>query len=186
MSVLKQMKDILSPLGIYSLNDNSLVMCELKVYAAQLEKLHEKLNTLLKECFISTAESYGIEKFEELFGRSRPDLALEERRALISRYMTLNNTDFSAESIKGQLKLAGTSDNFVQDSQNEQLAFPDLIALSDIVEIARQFNIIKDIVPAQLNIDVGIKSINWDEWDSLDLKFGILDRMDLHFNLFDE
>ena len=186
MSVLEQMRDMLSPLGIYNLNEGSLVMCELRVYATQLEKLHEKLNTLIRECFISTAESYGIEMMEELFSSNRPDLTIEERKALISRYSTLNNTDFSAQSISGQLKLAGASDNFIQDNQNEQLSFPELAASSDIVEVARQFNIIEDIVPAHLGIDVGIKALSWDEWDSLELIFGNLDRMNLRFDLFDK
>ena len=185
MSVLEQMKQMLSPLGIYSLNDSSLIMCELKVYATQLEKLHENLNTLLKECFIRTAEDYGIEKLEELFGNSRPDLTKDERKALISRYTTLNNTDFSQQSIKGQLKLSGACDNFTQDCKNEQISFPELIALSDIVEVARQLNILEDIVPAHLSIDVGITARSWDEWDSLDLIFGNLDRMNLRFDLFD-
>ena len=86
MFVLEQMKDMLYPLGIYSLDDNSLVTCELKVYADEFEKLHERLNTLLSECFISTALSYGLEKAEELFTspqkRYRPFLKTVVRNRL--------------------------------------------------------------------------------------------------------
>lgn len=186
MSVLQQMKDMLSPLGIYNLEDGSLVMCELRVYASQFEKLHQKLGTMLKEFFIRSAQNYGIEKIEELFQRVRPDLSIEERKERISRYMTLCNTDFSRENIESQLRLAGVYADFTQNCQEETLCFPDLISLTDIVETARQLNIIEDIVPAHLNIDVGIVPLCWDELDNLDLNFGAIDRTNLRFDLFDE
>lgn len=186
MSVLQQMKDMLSPLGIYSLEDESLVMYELRVYASQFEKLHEELATMLREFFISTAQSYGIEKIEELFQRVRPDLSMQERKERISRYMTLCNTDFYCENIESQLRLAGIFAEFTQDCEAETLSFPELIALSDIVETARQLNIIEDIVPAHLNIDVGIVPLCWDDLDSLDFNFGTIDSANLRFDLFDE
>ena len=186
MSVLQQMKDMLSPLGIYNLDDGSLVTCELRVYASQLEKLHQKLATMLKEFFISTAQDYGIEKIEELFMRIRPDLSIEERKERISRYMTLCNMDFCEENIRSQLRLAGIYADFTQNPQEEKLSFPDLIALTDITEIARQLSIIEDIVPAHLDIDVGIKSLSWDELDNLDLNFGAFDRANLRFDLSEE
>lgn len=186
MSVLQQMKDMLSPLGVYSLDENSLVMCELKVYASQLEKLHEKLGTLLKECFITTAQGFGLEKVEELFEQPRPDLTIQERRQKLSRYMTLRNTDFSFDDITAQLKLAGIPDAFNRDIQNETLSFPTLIALDDITEKARQIDIIKDIVPAHLGIEAGIKAMCWDDLEKLNLNFGALDKMSLRFDAFDE
>lgn len=186
MSVLQQMKDMLSPLGVYSLNENSLVMCELTVYASQLEKLHEKLSTLLRECFITTAQGFGLEKVEELFEQPRPDLTVQERREKLCKYMALKNTDFSFEDITTQLKLAGISDAFNVDIQNEALSFPTLIALDDITEKARIINIIKDIIPAHLDIEAGIKAMCWDDFEKLNLSFGALDKMSLRFDAFDE
>lgn len=186
MSVLQQMKDMLSPMGIYSLEDDSLVVCELKVYAAQLEKLHEHISIMLREFFIKTAQSYGIEKVEELFERVRPDLSTQERKNRISRYLTLDNTNFSYDNIEGQLSLAGANDNFAEDISNELITFPELIIQNNILESARQLNIIEDIVPAHLEIDVGIKPMSWDELDALDFNFGTIDRTNLRFDLFDE
>ena len=186
MSVLQQMKDMLSPLGVYSLNENSLVMCELKVYASQLEKLHEKLSTLLRECFITTAQVFGLERVEELFEQLRPDLTIQERREKLSKYMALRNTDFSFEDITTQLKLSGISDAFNVDIPNESLTFPALIALDNITEKARRINIIKDIVPAHLGIEAGIKAMCWDDFEKLNFNFGTLDKMSLRFDAFDE
>lgn len=186
MSVLQQMKDMLSPLGIYNLEEGSLVMCELRVYASQFEKLHQELATMLREFFIHSAQDYGIEKIEELFQRVRPDLPIEERKERISRYMTLCNIDFSTENIENQLTLAGVSAEFTQNCREETLCFPELIAQPDIIEKARQLSIIEDIAPAHLNIDVGITPPCWDESDDLDLNFGTIDRANLRFDLFDE
>ncbi len=186
MSVLQQMQDMLSPLGVYSLGDNSLVMCELKVYACELEKLHDKLKTMLRECFIVTAQDYGIEKTEELFQCIRPDLTIDERKERISRYITLNNMDFSYSNIENQLRLAGVSAPFTQDEENERISFPEIKSISDISETARLTNLIEDIVPAHLDIDTGISAMSWDELESLDFKFGEFDRLNLRFDLFDE
>ena len=186
MSVLQQMKDMLSPLGIYSLDDDSLVMCELRLYASQLEKIHEKLATMLKEIFINTAQDYGIEKTEELFESVRPDLPIEERRNRIRLYLTLNNTNFSRNDIENQLRLAGVFNSFAEDSQNECILFPELIAINDMVDVSKKLNIIESIVPAHLEPDVGISAMCWDEFDSLDLNFGAIDRVNLRFDLFDK
>ena len=186
MSVLQQMQDMLSPLGVYSLDNNSLVMCELKVYACELEKLHEELKLMLRECFIVTAQSYGIEKIEELFERVRPDLTTDERKERISKYMTLNNKNFSRSDIESQLRLAGVFTPFIQDAENELLSFPEIKSISDIAEIARLTNLIEDIVPAHLDIDTGISSMTWDEIESLDFNFSKFDHLNLRFDLFDK
>lgn len=185
MSVLKQMKDMLTPLGIYSLDDDSLVTYELTVYATQLEQLHNKLRIALQENFINTAQGYGLDNFEELFGRYHSDLPIDERRQRLALYMTLDNNNFSKESISHQLALMGVSDNFAEDFENESLAFPDLIGSTDIVRIAKELNVIEDIVPSNLDIDVGFTELDWDRFDSLDLSFGTLDKMGLRFDLFE-
>lgn len=184
MSVLQQMKDMLSPLGIYNLDDDSLVAKELTVYANELEKLHNELALMLRELFINTAQDYGIEKIEELFQRVRHDLDIEERRDRILSYMTLSNTDFSLDSIREQLRLSGIVTELVQSA--EELSFPELISSPDIAEKARQLNIIEDIVPAHLDIEVGIMPMCWNELDSLDFNFGTFDRMGLRFDSADE
>ena len=186
MSVLNQMQDMLSPLGIYSLDDGSLVMCELTVYAAQLEAIHERISEMLRECFVSTAQSYGINRIEELFQRIRPDLTLEERKDRIHMYTTLDNNNFSPDSIRHQLRLVGATSAFIEDAVDEQLTFPELVSASDIVHVAEQLGLIEDIVPAHLHIEAGLREHSWDEFDALDFCFGTLDRMSLRFDAIEE
>ena len=176
---------MLTPLGIYNLNEDSLVTYELTVYATELEKLHDKLRIMLRESFISTAEEYGIETFEKLFDRFRPDLPIKERKDRLRLYMTLDNNNFTVDDIRHQLRLVGISDNFVEIFEDEQIDFPDLVALTDIVKTAEQLNIIEDILPSNLHIDVGFREFDWDEFDSLDFNFGTIDRMGLRFDLFE-
>ena len=185
MSVLTQMKDMLAPLGIYSLDDDSLVMHELTVYATQLEKLHDKLRIALRENFISTAQSYGLDRFEELTERYHSDLSVDERRERLLLYMTLDNNDFSVNDIRRQLTLMGVSDNFTEDFENERIIFPDLVEADDIIRIAEELNVIEDIVPSNLEIDTGFSEFDWDSFDALDFNFGTLDKMGLRFDLFE-
>ena len=185
MSVLKQMQDMLSPLGIYNLNDGSLVMCELTVYATQLEAVHSKINEMLRECFVSTAQSYGIDRIEELFQRIRPDLPPEERKNRIHMYMTLDNNKFSPDSVIHQLRLVGATSIFTEDAESEQLSFPELTGSSDIVYVADQLGLIEDIVPAHLHIEAGLREHSWDELNELNFSFGTLDKMNLRFDSYE-
>ena len=52
------MKQKLMPLGLYDLEGQSEVLCELKAYAEGLDLLFEYIDELFRENYIATAESY--------------------------------------------------------------------------------------------------------------------------------
>lgn len=80
MKSYESMRQKLSPLGLYTLSDRSEVDCELKAYAAGLQPLFDELDTLEREAFIPTAETFGISEREKFIGKERSDLNTEERR----------------------------------------------------------------------------------------------------------
>ncbi|MCD8025632.1 MAG: hypothetical protein LUF33_01500 [Clostridiales bacterium] len=68
MDSFTSMKSKLLPLGLYTIEDGSNLYAELKAYAAGLDSVFENLDTMLREYFIDTAQTYGITEREKLIG----------------------------------------------------------------------------------------------------------------------
>ena len=83
MTAHQSMKTKLLPLGLYAFSEGEAVDCELKAYAAELDRLYGEIDTLYREAFIATAESYGLSERERFAGKVRDDLTVAERRALL-------------------------------------------------------------------------------------------------------
>ena len=54
------MKNKLSAIGIYNIENGSNIYNELKAYSVELDRIFSELDTMLREYFIETAQSYGI------------------------------------------------------------------------------------------------------------------------------
>ena len=78
MSEFDRMSRILSDTGLYSAEQGSVVYAELMAYAEGLDMFFGEAEELLRECFVSTAESYGITLREALFHRVRFNSTLQE------------------------------------------------------------------------------------------------------------
>ena len=83
MTGYQSMASKLLATGLYSLEPDSAVGCELKAYAEELDRMYAELDILLREAFIFTAETYGISEREKFIGRERDDLSLARRRELL-------------------------------------------------------------------------------------------------------
>lgn len=83
MDSLTSMKSKLEKTGIYKFDGGSNVEKELKAYAIEIDRLFEQLAVLQRECFIDTAQSYGILLRENFLGFDRSYLELDERRKIL-------------------------------------------------------------------------------------------------------
>ena len=183
--VLQQMKDMLSPLGIYSLEEGTLVNAELTVYANAFQKLHQNLSVLLREIFLETAETYGVDMAEDMFGRPNRELSLAARKALLQNYFSMNADDFTYDKITEQLALFGITNPISEDCASESVSVSGLDSVTDLVTLSEYFRIAEDVFPAHLFPDVGIVGLTWNEFDGLNYSFGTWDRMGLRFDLFE-
>ena len=68
------MKAKLAPLGIYTLAEGSVTDCELKAYAAGIDRLFDTLDIAERESFIETAETYGLSEREKFADKEKPEL----------------------------------------------------------------------------------------------------------------
>ena len=132
MTAYDSMRSKLAPLGIYAFAEGGAVDCELRAYAAGLDRLYEELDILYREAFIPTAESYG------LTGKVRDDLTTAQRRALLIEseqsgcgandiaaleriVERLGITDYSVESLPRQSELDVYVNEELSDWQTDAL-----------------------------------------------------------------
>lgn len=96
MSSFESMKAKLESTGIYSVTDASNISKELKSYAEGLDRVFDELEIMERECFIETAESYGLSERERFLGVDRSGEDLEKRRKLLE----------TAEQLRGACNVA--------------------------------------------------------------------------------
>ncbi len=79
--------------GLYKADNSTALHKELKAYAAGIDLVLEKLSQIQRECFIDTAEDYGLYERERFTGAVRDDLDIEKRREMLkTREQTNENT----------------------------------------------------------------------------------------------
>lgn len=95
MSEFQQMKEILSATGLYDVSEGSLIYAELMAYAKGLDLLFDELEEMLRECFVVTAQSYGLTIRENFLKRFHLDNTLEGRRNAIINALSVCQTDYT-------------------------------------------------------------------------------------------
>lgn len=161
----------LSSVGLYDLSEGTLVRCELEVYSEALEELRTELETMLRECFLSTAETYGLSRRERIWGKVRDDLPEDMRRQMLILRKSFGFDDFTPEGVgkvlgflgvKGEIYEYPSLSRMVVDLRNESFTQGE-----------RSFILsqIKAVLPAHLEIDTVFSGLTWETCDNKALSF---------------
>lgn len=102
MTAYQSMKQKLQPLGLYRLDSGDALDLELTVYGEELDRLYDALDELLREAFIETAESYGLENRERFIGAVHDGETVAKRR---ERQLTLSRDVEGARNEASLLRL---------------------------------------------------------------------------------
>lgn len=107
MDSYNSMTKKLAPLRIYNLNGENEISTELRVIAREIDLLFDTLEIMTRECFIATAESYGISERESFFGKEKTELTAERRRALLMLLSYVNGTDITLTGFEAFVRSCG-------------------------------------------------------------------------------
>lgn len=186
MSSLNSMKQKLKPLGFYNLSgENSLVNAELNAYAEALDSIEASLNEIEKECFISTAESYGLGMRERMFGAEQNNINVNKRREILIYRCSINSNSFNKESIEKALEVAGIN-GYIIEVPNKNLMYINCLSLYDnTLDKTKIKNIIEEYLPAHLDCIFDFRNLKWDTIDSNDKTFNEMDSKNLTWNSID-
>lgn len=179
------LKQMLRPLGIYKLDGNTLVDFELEAYAEGLNIINEALDTLEREAFIITAETYGITNREIICGKIKISRLLNERRDMLMYRNSISSKDFTKTGIQRALVSVGLQSSINENLDGESIyincfsIIDDLWSNSEIEAAAEKF------LPAHLIVEFDYRIISWKNIDNRDLTFTYMDAKDITWDSID-
>ena len=83
MDSYTSMKTKLNATGFYTVQEGTALNRELIAYSQGLSLLFDELKEMLRELFIHTAQTYGIENRERFVGKTHDEYTLEKRREML-------------------------------------------------------------------------------------------------------
>lgn len=183
MSSINSIKKSLKPLGIYKLNSQGLLNAELSAYACELDTLNEEIEKLEKECFISTAEDYGITLREQLYDFSKPLWDVAKKRQRLLGMSLVKPTSFTKADLENILEVYGIEAAILENTKTGNiyincLSTNDLfenVFSSDSENKSSTINQIEKFIPANLTFEVDFSTISWDVIEEFDNTFNQMD-----------
>ena len=153
MSELTNLREQLASTGLYEPDEGSLVYAELAAYAEGLDLFFGRLDEMLAECFISTAESYGFAAREREFRSARFANGTEQKRAALIKAMSVNPGDFNASGMEKVRDSFGVSGSYSYDSQTNKLTFTCTTAMNSNKK-TQLTNDMKKMMPCWVNFEI--------------------------------
>ncbi len=178
MSHMGNMTARLKPLGLYSLESSTVVYKELLCYAQQLETVADEIGNLLKEAVVTSAEAYGIEMWEQLWGVKRSDMDIAKRRQAISERLALTGRSCTIADAKNFFLSLGAKAEFSEDYIKNRL----YIHITNGSEISMNFRKYisaqaLEFLPAHLAVFLDYRQGNWNTLDKRNNTFNTYDAM---------
>ena len=185
MTVMQSFAGKLAPLNVYDISEGSNIYAELCAYAFALDIHRENIDAALRECFISTSESFGLEIREKVFGNLRNNYSASERRDMLKLRRGFGDKDFTRAGLDKFLKSLGLSVYQIAESPGSYtitVTIYDALSETDAKWIENQ---IKLIMPAHLNAYVYNGGTSFNEIDGDDLTFDGFEALDKTWNALD-
>ena len=176
MTQLENMIKKLSPLNLYTLEEDTAVYNELSVYSKAFEQSLADADALLKEMLITTAEDYGLSQRETIWGLPRTELTTEERRNAITERFCLNYSDCTLTAMQNFLASLGAEAVITE--------VPSKYRVYIYIENGSTFTIpvrkyiteqAESFFPAHLEIFLDYRVATWDTLDSHNTLFATYD-----------
>lgn len=145
MDSFNSMKTKLDALGIYDITDGKNIFAELKAYSVVFDELFAELGIMLRELFVDTAQTYGIDTRGLLLGKIKAEFPLEQRREMLKIYEQMMGGKCTPEAFDMILKGYGlTNFSVVEGPTHNRL----VININDTVTAEH-----KKLIEEQVNAD---------------------------------
>ncbi len=183
---LNQLESILSPLGIYKIEDNSIIKAELVAYAYGIDLVKEQIQKTLEEGFIQTSQDFGLSLREELM-KIEPEGSIDQRREKIIKRNCVIRGEWNPKRINEILEETKLDVSLVEDFKKRRVIITFASQKDATIEnLSKVLNAIKGEIPAHLEIRSNIKPITWNDIDEANKQFLYLDRLELTFDSLED
>ena len=178
------MKKHLNDTGVYDIENPSLIN-ELKAYAFVINELNQGINTMLSECFISSAQSYGLEFKERLIGNIREELSTQDRRKMLSLRETIDSNSFTVERIKQAIESFCLRKCIL--SEYPMLCMTGIEISGNFTQAQKDWikEQIRKIMPAHLSLSISFNGYTWAYNDLKNNRFSYIDNLDYTWETID-
>lgn len=154
---------LLRPLGVYDLSRSSVNRGELAAWGKALDGELARLDTLIREMSVATAESFGLESVEELLPYRPASKTTEERREALAALLRIGGDSFSLSAINDTLSGCGTCTVAAEGTLPGyvEISFPTTIGIPPAFDQLR--TIVEDILPCHVEVTYLLRHNTWSE-----------------------
>lgn len=131
MTAYESIKEKLSATGLYNINRNGLIDAEIKAYDAGLQNLYNGIDELLRECFIQTAEGWGLEQLEAMAKTYMSGDSLEFRREKLMNRLQVNSGSIGKDALEKQAASLGLSCTITENISESKIYLDILTEVAD-------------------------------------------------------
>lgn len=180
--ILDQLESILSPLGIYKIEDNSIIKAELVAYAYGIDLVKEQIQKTFEEGFIQTSQDFGLSLREELM-KIEPEGSINQRREKIIKRNCVIRGQWNPNRTNEILQETKLDVSVVEDFEKGRVIITFASQKDATIEnLSKVLNVVRSEIPAHLEIRSNIGPITWNKIDKANKGFAYLDRLDLTFD----
>lgn len=179
MRAMDSMRQKLLPLRLYRMDGGSLVEAELSAAAAGLDLIYERLEQLMREAFVPTAQDLGLSVRERIFGSERGELSAAVRREMLLYRGAVTVNDNNRESIERALLSCGLRAQLFENPRAQRL---DVVCHEILDQTMTQYRLMQTalrFLPAHLEIVFDFGKITWAYLLGLDKTFAQLEEYGL-------
>lgn len=131
VTAYESIKNKLSATEIYDIKQGGLIDAEIRAYAVALQVAYDKVDVLLRECFVQTAESYGLEQLESMARTYMNGDMLEIRRNKLINRLQINPSIIGKDALKKQVASLGLECNITENIADSKIYVDILTEVAD-------------------------------------------------------
>ena len=131
MTAYESIKNKLSATGIYDIKLGGLIDAEIRAYAVALQVVYDEVDELLRECFVQTAEDYGLEQLESMARTYMNGDTLENRRNKLINRLQINPSIIGKNALEKQVASLGLECNITENIAESKINVDILTEVAD-------------------------------------------------------
>ena len=143
---------LLRPLGVYDLRAGTVNRGELGAYGKELDGMGQELEDTAREMNLATAQSFGLERVEELLPYRPVCNTPAQRRSALAALLRIGGDSFTPAAINDTLRGCGLNARAEEGEQPGyvKVYFPDVAGIPAGFQELRA--IIEEILPSHVDV----------------------------------
>lgn len=160
------LRELLRPLGVYDLSEESCSGSELRAAGTVLDGCCASLERAEREAILFTAEEEGLRLREDLFAHRPADYGVQRRREAVAALLQVSGDSFTLDGINRAIRGCGIWAQAQETGQygHVRVIFPDVFGIPEGFEQIR--DVILDLIPCHLETEFYFRYITWRECEA--------------------